>query len=115
MYATDRQLDVRRASSLNALPPILGAGHNKRKEYAISGDANRHRIFLRRNPNPNPDPIDLLNPKSVGFDLCTGVCKVSIDQGFSFYRANISPTHTYCRPTSQQSDRISGATVRQRR
>ena len=26
MYATDRQTDVRRASSLNA--PILGAGHN---------------------------------------------------------------------------------------
>jgi len=28
--------------------------HVNTKECALSGDANRRRLFLRRNPNPDP-------------------------------------------------------------
>jgi len=55
---------------------------------------------IRRLANNVPLTLDLLNPKSVGFDIVTSTTTMSIfkpfDQGFSFYRANRhTPTHIH--------------------
>ena len=53
--------------------------------------------------------LDLLNPKSIGFDTCRGLllCQVSshCDQGFSFYRANIH-THIHTHTHTQRDEVI---------
>ena len=67
---------------------------------------------IRRLGDHVPLTLDLLNPQSVGFDICWGLllCQVSSpsDQRFSFYRANMVHTktsshrHTYTMTNSSQ-------------
>ena len=51
------------------------------KKCALSGDGNQRRLFLRRNLNPTAI-FDLLNPKSIGFDVVSRTTAVPSFKSF---------------------------------